>query len=71
MARIMGAEVVMTGMSPMIVLTLVEMGREIIGIDAALDLDAGFVLLQDMIRARNSREPEQDGIFRTGSFHAN
>lgn len=63
MARIMGADVVMTGMQPMVALTLVEMGREIIGIDAALDLEAGVAKLRSSI---GKRVPDMDSA-RSGS----
>jgi rsbT antagonist protein RsbS len=63
MARIMGADVVMTGMQPMVALTLVEMGREIIGIDAALDLEAGVAKLRSSI---GKRVPGMDSA-RSGS----
>jgi rsbT antagonist protein RsbS len=52
MARLMGGEVVLTGMQPMVALTLVEMGREIIGIDTAIDLEAGVARLNGLIKAR-------------------
>ncbi|WMW26148.1 STAS domain-containing protein [Methanolobus sediminis] len=49
MARLMGAKVVLCGMQPMVALTLVEMGRELIGVDTALNLDKGFDKLLEMI----------------------
>ncbi|KKG15408.1 anti-sigma factor antagonist [Methanosarcina sp. 2.H.T.1A.6] len=42
MAQIMGAEVVLCGMQPMVALTLVEMGRELIGVQTALNLGKGL-----------------------------
>lgn len=42
MARIMGTEVVLCGMQPMVALTLVEMGRELIGVQTALNLGKGL-----------------------------
>lgn len=42
MARIMGTEVVLCGMQPMVALTLVEMGRELIGVQTALNLSKGL-----------------------------
>ncbi|MGD0723459.1 MAG: STAS domain-containing protein [Roseiarcus sp.] len=56
MVRIMGGEVVLTGMQPMIALTLVEMGREIVGMPTALDLEAGVASLRDLIRSNGLRD---------------
>ncbi|WP_048136074.1 STAS domain-containing protein [Methanosarcina sp. 1.H.T.1A.1] len=42
MAQIMGAKVVLCGMQPMVALTLVEMGRELIGVQTALNLGKGI-----------------------------
>ncbi len=73
MARIMGAEVVLTGMQPMVALTLVEMGREIIGIDTAIDLEAGVERLKRLINARDLPAavlPDPAGPTATGPRHA-
>jgi len=56
MVRVMGSEVVLTGMQPMIALTLVEMGREIIGMSTALDLESGVARLRELVRVRNERD---------------
>jgi rsbT antagonist protein RsbS len=56
MVRVMGGEVVLTGMQPMIALTLVEMGREIIGMSTALDLETGLAKLRELIRGSAIRE---------------
>ncbi|KQT69067.1 MULTISPECIES: STAS domain-containing protein [unclassified Aureimonas] len=53
MARLIGGEVVLTGMQPMVALTLVEMGREIIGIDTAIDLEAGVERLKAILDERD------------------
>jgi rsbT antagonist protein RsbS len=42
MAQLMGGEVVITGMNPMVALTLVEMGRELLGVLTALTLQQGI-----------------------------
>ncbi|MCW6511563.1 STAS domain-containing protein [Lichenifustis flavocetrariae] len=55
MVRMMGGEVVLTGMHPMVALTLVEMGQEIIGIQTAIDLEAGVARLREVIHARDKR----------------
>ncbi|MCH8923159.1 MAG: STAS domain-containing protein [Planctomycetes bacterium] len=39
MVKVMGAEAVVCGMQPAVALTLVEMGRELTGIETALNLD--------------------------------
>jgi rsbT antagonist protein RsbS len=46
MAQIMGGEVVITGMNPMVALTLVEMGRELVSVMTALTLQQGVEMLQ-------------------------
>src|ERR1700679_1140461 len=56
MVRVMGGEVVLTGMQPMIALTLVEMGREIIGMSTALDLETGLAKLRELIQAGHPGE---------------
>jgi len=52
MAGTLGAEVVLCGMQPTVALTLVEMGRELIDVETALNLDQGFEKLQEMIKKR-------------------
>jgi len=49
MAKMLGAEVVLCGMQPDVALTLTEMGRELIGVETALNLDQGFEKLQRLI----------------------
>ncbi|MEM5787833.1 MAG: STAS domain-containing protein [Syntrophobacteraceae bacterium] len=54
MVRLLGAEVVLCGMRPSVALTLVEMGRELIGVKASLDLEQGVAELHACIRAGNA-----------------
>jgi len=52
MVRMMGAEVVLCGMQPMVALTLTEMGRELVGVETALNLDQGLDKLRRLIREK-------------------
>jgi rsbT antagonist protein RsbS len=56
MVRLLGAEVVLSGMQPMVALTLVEMGRELVGVETALNLDQGLERLESLIRERGSSD---------------
>lgn len=49
MVRLMGGEVVVTGMNPMVAVTLVEMGREMVGVMTALTLEQGVRRLKERI----------------------
>jgi len=42
MAGLLGVEVVICGMQPQVATTLIEMGRELLGVDTALNLDRNY-----------------------------
>ncbi len=46
MARTLGGEAVLCGMQPDVALTLTEMGRELIGVETALNLDQAMDMIQ-------------------------
>jgi len=52
MVKLLGAEAVISGMQPDVALTLVEMGRELIGVSTAINLDHGMEKLQNLISKR-------------------
>ena len=60
MVRLLGAEVVLSGMQPMVALALIEMGRELIGVETALNLDQGLERLQRLIQERTSGHGRPD-----------
>ncbi len=53
-AGMLGARVLLCGMQPDVALTLIEMGRELIGVQTALNLDQAFSRLEEMIKAQDS-----------------
>lgn len=57
MARLMGGEVVISGMNPMVAVTLVEMGRELIGVATALNLEQGVEKLKARLDQMVDDEP--------------
>lgn len=52
MARMIGAEVVVCGMRPAVALTLIEMGRGLIGVETTFNLDEGLLRLNNRITQR-------------------
>ena len=58
MARLLGAEVVLCGINPMVALTLVEMGRELIGVRTSLNLEQGVTVLRKLIDGNDTPECE-------------
>ncbi|MBA7708962.1 RsbT antagonist protein RsbS [subsurface metagenome] len=60
MVQMLGTEVVICGMQPSVALTLVEMGRELIGVKTALNLDQGLDVLRQIIEERTGSGNERD-----------
>ena len=52
MVRFLGAEAVMCGMQPSVALTLIEMGRELVGVETALNLDQALERIRELIDER-------------------
>ena len=66
MLRLLGADVVICGMQPSVALTLIEMGREMVGVEAALNLEQGMEKVQRLIATRNGAAPVYEGVDRDG-----
>ena len=61
MARLLGAEVVVCGMHPAVALTLIEMGRGLIGVESTFNLNEGLARLNRRIQQRgDSALTDQD-----------
>lgn len=60
MASLLGAEVVICGVQPFVALTLVEMGRELLGADCAFNLDQGLDMLRKRIALRGDAQLGED-----------
>ncbi len=63
MVRLLGCEVVITGMQPSVALTLIEMGRELINVETSLNLDQGMEKLQQLISASDSTGAVKEGEY--------
>ncbi len=60
MVRFLGAEAVICGMQPAVALTLIEMGREVVGVQTALNLDRALAQLESMTQEREEEEESLD-----------
>jgi len=56
MARLLGAEVVVCGIQPYVAMTLVEMGRDLIGANCVFDLEQALQRLRERIAARGDAD---------------
>lgn len=56
MTQLLGAEVVVCGIQPYVAMTLVEMGRGLIGADCVFDLEQGLERLMQRIRHRGDAD---------------
>ncbi len=61
MAQLMGVHTVISGMDPMIAMTLVEMGLDLKGVYSALNLEGAIELLERKLRTKKKQKstPEQ------------
>ncbi len=62
MARLLGAEVVVCGMHPAVALTLIEMGRGLIGVETTFNLNEGLARLNRKIAQRGDTVPDDDEV---------
>ena len=56
MAQLLGCEVVICGVHPSIAITLVEMGRNLIGVDCTFTLEQGMKILTERIASRGDAD---------------
>jgi len=54
MAQLLGTETVICGMRPAVALTLVEMGREMVGVESTLNLDQAMERVSERIAERTN-----------------
>lgn len=60
MARLLGAEVIVCGIQPFVALTLVEMGRGLLGAHCTFNLEQGLKTLQARIACRGDYSIAKD-----------
>ncbi|MBK1640742.1 anti-anti-sigma factor [Chromatium okenii] len=60
MVRLLGAESVICGVQPFVALTLVEMGRDLLGADCAFNLGQGLEILRTRIATRGDTRLSED-----------
>ena len=60
-AKLMGVRTVMSGMDPMIAMTLVEMGLDLKGVHSALNLEVALELLERLDR-KNDAQRNRKGL---------
>ena len=65
MARLMGGEVVLSGMPPMVALTLIEMGGGIVSMQTALNLEDGVEKLKAFLAERRGSSGRGDATYST------
>ncbi len=58
MAGLLGAEVVVCGMQPQIGTTLIEMGRELLGVETALNLDLAMARILAKVKAEDMEQAD-------------
>jgi len=60
MARLLGAEVIICGVQPYVAMTLVEMGRGLIGADCVFNLEQGLARIRARIKRRGDVGLDED-----------
>ncbi len=60
MVKLLGAEAVLCGIQPAVAITLVEMGRQLVGVETALNLDRGMEKIHLLLEARQGSPIKED-----------